>query len=220
MLFENLQSTALLHLGEKPEQKIKNLGVVKFLQQFDLNINLSQIKDGLDLIQLSAFDKDLSISERDLNRQFGYSFSIDDDTDKKNISEVRRKINEVLKNNNSPLTLSELRSAINPSYEFKEKDDLKPLDGLLILIKLMDKVYFNLLDLTNKIKLNNKQVLLQNFPKIEEDIIDVEEDIIDVEEEIFTEDEDIFDEALQELGDEFLDKELIEEIENIDISEF
>lgn len=220
LLFENLQSTALLHLGEKPEQKIKNLGVVQFLQQFDLNINLSQIKDGLDLIQLSAYDKVLSIDQRDLLMQFGYSFSSDDDTNEKNLSEAKRKIKEVLKNNNSPLTIKDLSSAINTSYQFKEKDDLKPLDGLLILIKLMDKVYFNLLDLTNKIKLNNKQSLLQNFPKIEEDIEEIEEEITDVEEDIFTEDEDIFEEALQELGDEFLDKEIIEEIENIDISEF
>ena len=90
---------------------------------------------------------------------------------------------KVLKNNNSPLTIKDLSSAINTSYQFKEKDDLKPLDGLLILIKLMDKVYFNLLDLTNKIKLNNKQSLLQNFPKIEEDIEEIEEEITDVEDD-------------------------------------
>ena len=222
LLFENLQSTALLHLGEKPEQKIKNLGVVKFLQQFDLNINLSKIKDGLEVINLSAYDDVLSMDARDLHRQFGWVREYDGE-DVKRQAEVRKKIDKILKNNNSPLTEKDLSSALNPSYGFKEVPDdrySKPLDGLLILIKLMDKVYFNLLDLTNKIKLNNKQSLLQNFPKIEEDIEEIEEEITDVEEDIFTEDEDIFDEALQELGDEFLDKELIEEIENIDISEF
>ena len=218
LLFEHSESTALLHLEENAEEKVRNLPIVKFLQQFDLNTNLSTFKGGLKKVKFYNQNSSVNSGRGNNIREliFPYDAGL---TEGENIKQGYKKLEEKLKKGNSPFDKIEFEKVID-EYDYDidiDQDDEYTedtiMEAFIILIKQLDKVYFNVLDLSNKIKLNNRKLILQNFPKLEESIEEIEEDI-------FTEDEDIFDEALQELGDEFLDKELIEEIENIDISDF
>ena len=217
MLFKELQTTLLLHLEENAEQKIRNLGIVKFLQQFDLNINLLPFKKGLYRVLMQNENSQISIKNFEL-------YSIFKVTKVEEKKEYYKKLDEKLQNGKSPFNGKEfeniLTSTIYDINDEGEDGENNVMTGLTTFVRMLDNVYFNVLDLRNKITLGNRNLILQNFPNVDKEIEEIKDEIIGVEEDVFTEDKDIFEEALQDLGDEFLDKELLEEIENIDISDF
>ena len=129
-------------------------------------------------------------------------------------------IDEKLQNGKSPFNGKEfeniLTSTIYDINDEGEDGENNVMTGLTTFVRMLDNVYFNVLDLRNKITLGNRNLILQNFPNVDKEIEEIKDEIIGVEEDVFTEDKDIFEEALQDLGDEFLDKELLEEIKQYD----
>lgn len=93
-----------------------------------------------------------------------------------------------------------------------EEDGSK--EALIQLIKYVDLIYNYEFLLTEKIVENTSNNILNDFPKPKPKPTDPEEEADD---DLF-DDDDIFSEALEDLGEEFLDE--IDEIINIDIEDF
>ena len=194
-LTKHIQEVALLHLTDGFEEKIKQHPLVKMYKNFDLNTQIGFFKQ----YHLST-SLDVTI-KADV-------FTNDD---------IKKNLYQAFENSNSKLTPQMLDFIFEKSWRGRLEfiTDSKGDEGVkertmllgifLSFIKILDTVYNFELDLTNKIKVRNNK-FLEEFP-IEPTDEDLSEDEFD--------DSDIFSEALEDLGDEFL-----EEIESVDITDF
>ena len=190
-LTQHIQEVALLHLTDNFEEKIKEHPLVKMYKNFDLNTEIGFFKDYHVRTNFSYISKArISRFEEEKNNKIYNAFA----------------------ESKSKLTREMIRfiftSRWNDDIDFMSSDENERkeiIDVFLSFIKILDTVYNFEFDLTNKIKVRNNK-FLEEFP-IERTDEDLSEDEFD--------DSDIFSEALEDLGDEFL-----EEIENVDITDF
>ena len=190
-LTQHIQEVALLHLTDNFEEKIKEHPLVKMYKNFDLNTEIGFFKDYHVRTNFSYISKArISRFEEEKNNKIYNAFA----------------------ESKSKLTREMIRfiftSRWNDDIDFSSSDENERkeiIDVFLSFIKILDTVYNFEFDLTNKIKVRNNK-FLEEFP-IERTDEDLSEDEFD--------DSDIFSEALEDLGDEFL-----EEIENVDITDF
>ena len=190
-LTQHIQEVALLHLTDNFEEKIKEHPLVKMYKNFDLNTEI-------------GFFKDYHVRT---NFPYIVKARITRFEEEKN-----NKIYNAFAESKSKLTREMIRfiftSRWNDDLDFSSSDEneRKEIIGIFLsFIKVLDTVYNFELDLTNKIKAKNNK-FLEEFP-----IEPTDEDLGDDE----FDDSDIFSEALEDLGDEFL-----EEIESVDITDF
>lgn len=192
-LTNHIQEVALLHLTDNFEEKIKEHPLVKMYKNFDLNTEI-------------GFFKDYHIRT---------NFPIIQKLEWENMDDKLEKLKK-FENANSKLT-REMVSFIFQSRwsgelvfestgidEESKKKRKELLRNFLTFIKVLDTVYNFELDLINKIKVKNDK-FLEEFP-----ITPTDEDLGDE-----FDDTDIFSEAFEDLGEEFL-----EEIDNVDITDF
>jgi hypothetical protein len=190
-LTQHIQEVALLHLTNNFEQKIKEHPLVKMYKNFDLNTEIGFFED-----YHVRTNFPYTVKARILRFE----------------EEKNNKIYDAFAESKSKLTREMIRfiftSRWNDNLDFDSSDEneRKEIIGIFLsFIKVLDTVYNFELDLTNKIKAKNNK-FLEEFP-IEPTDEDLSEDEFD--------DSDIFSEALEDLGDEFL-----EEIESVDITDF
>ena len=190
-LTQHIQEVALLHLTDNFEEKIKEHPLVKMYKNFDLNTEIGFFEDYHVRTNFPYISKArITRFEEEKNNKIYNAFS----------------------ESKSKLTREMIRfiftSRWNDDLDFSSSDEneRKEIIGIFLsFIKVLDTVYNFELDLTNKIKAKNNK-FLEEFP-IEPTDEDLGEDEFD--------DSDIFSEALEDLGDEFL-----EEIESVDITDF
>jgi len=190
-LTQHIQEVALLHLTDNFEEKIKEHPLVKMYKNFDLNTEIGFFKD------YHVRTNFPYIVKATLNRLE---------------EEKNNKIYDAFAESKSKLTREMIRFIFinrwneNLDFESSNENEREDIIGVFLsFIKVLDTVYNFELDLTNKIKVRNNK-FLEEFP-IEPTDEDLGEDEFD--------DSDIFSEALEDLGDEFL-----EEIESVDITDF
>jgi hypothetical protein len=190
-LTQHIQEVALLHLTNNFEQKIKEHPLVKMYKNFDLNTEIGFFED-----YHVRTNFPYTVKARILRFE----------------EEKNNKIYDAFAESKSKLTREMIRFVFtsrwndNLDFDSSDENERKEIIGIFLsFIKVLDTVYNFELDLTNKIKAKNNK-FLEEFP-IEPTDEDLSEDEFD--------DSDIFSEALEDLGDEFL-----EEIESVDITDF
>lgn len=189
LLIYNIRGVIYAHINQSSNQYIQNSNLLQYLKQFDLTLGLAYIIENYNEV----------------------IFSVGSYTD--DWADSKIEIDE-FNGNDSLYFACKMFMDYNQSFviKFKEEDSK---EAFIQLIKAIDLIYNYEFLLTDKIVENTSDVILIDFPRPKPEV-EVEAET-ETDDDMF-DDDDIFSEALEDLGEEFLDE--IDEIINIDIEDF